>query len=378
MLLLLFTSLVSAGRPSYPTTAEMEMMRIGAEQFGQASCEAATFNVRICVDYQTYWKTGLDTAGLPMRLEPPTTEKLLIVSVGQTFRGGSWMSTALGDTTSVSGQRSAVDSHVAFARFVKARFGVSSDFIVNTYSSPFQNDLMSWYPAGTRFKFGTITPGMYADVAYQKLLDEAMNSTSLAEYCAVVFIRADIFLKPGFFHYFRFFDKITFSFILGKTINKDESLRPIVGDILLHVPRSFFNIFNNGFRLFHDSYRYYSVRSMGFMVNTYHWSNSADDVNPLYYIVNRAIVNVSRKDGVIYDDFDGIWEDNWNHSKADLLTQSHPTTLTPSADEFSVLSTSSKSADKEWQTAEIVGIAVGAVIAVSLIVGFCLRRGSRK
>ena len=337
---------VNAGRPTYPSTDEMEMMRKGSELFGQKVCAVDHFNVRLCEDYRKYWQTNNSSnTGAAMTLQAPTLGKLLIVSVGQTFRAGSWMSTEVGDRTAVPGQREAVESHLAFARYVNARFGVTSDFIVNTYSSPFQNDLVSWYPEGTHFKFGTITPGMYSDVAYQKLLDEALNATSLSQYCAVVFIRADIFLKPGFFHYFRFFDKITFSFILGKSISKDEFSRPLVGDILLHVPNSYFQIFRNGFRLFHDSYRFYSVASMGFMVNTYHWSNSADDVNPLYYIVNRKVANESRNDGVTYDDFDGIWADDLNYTKVDRI-QIDTVTVTPDSSEavFSASGPTSSSA----------------------------------
>ena len=220
--------------PKYPSTAELHSMRLSSEAFGQADCQSF-FRSEICDDYTKYWKTLPNAAVASVNSEDFAGFKLLIVSVGQTFRGGGFRSTASGDDSSVSGQREAAESHFAFARYLKKRYNIDTDFVVNTYTSQFQSLLQSWYPANTKFKFGTINPALTAEVAYQRLLNDgvdlARTNGTLTGYGAVLFIRADIFLKPGFFHYFRLFDRLTFSFIVQKSHSRlGINRRPQVGD----------------------------------------------------------------------------------------------------------------------------------------------------
>jgi hypothetical protein len=310
----------STGGPRYPSDDQMNASCADANAIGASACsdDPFTTNSDVCKDYIDYWRT----ADYNHQVRAPTTSttnpfpgKLLIISVGQSFRGGGHKTFINGTQASIDGQHSAVMSHLALTRYLKYRYNISSDFIVNTYHSDHDTLLQSWYPPNTSFMFGSMDTTISAKEAYEKFLDTSWNATELSrsEYGGVLFLRVDIFLKPGFFHFFDPFKaKLVFPFIVTNAENgvplKWVDGTPLVGDITFFAPRSLFHLFDkDGVKLFHDVYSEYPPDDIYFMVNTYHDANSQKASNPLYYIVNRPISTVARQVSSNYDDFDGNW-----------------------------------------------------------------------
>ena len=325
MLHLLILSGALAERPKYPADSDLVELRAEADKAGLVACE--TGNHQVCRDYERYWKTNsYNFTDLNFSRDAPF-KKMLIISVGQTFRGGGRFSTSIGDADAVNGQHDAVASHMAFSRYLKYRFDVNVDFLVNTYSSQYNNLLQSWYPTGTQFKFGTVNSSLTAEFAYQNLLNSAVRlRRRIGDYGGVFFIRADLYLKPQFFQAFTFYDRVTFPFIVERRNSKLlTNKRPQIGDVLLYVPNRYFGLMyaRDGFRLFHDAYNHYNVSQMGFMLNTYHECNSQEAANPLYRMVNRPISNDTADIGRTYDDFDGVWEDDDAYIKLEISNVPH-------------------------------------------------------
>ena len=328
----------------YPSSDALSKLKASAVSFGAASCTANSTS-NSCVEYQKYWSHSSDSDAYNLQINKDEDfdkakklgfGKLLIISAGQTFRTGGRFNVDAGTSDSLEPQHDAVKSHMAFARYLHERYNITTDFIVETYrSNHCVNEancaLTEWYPNGSTIKVeemitpetdlskrAIITAAKKSVIGYERLLNLGISRIrNLADYGAVFFIRADLKLKPSFFHYFDLFDRITFSFICESRANKLEpsingNLRPQIGDMLAYVPRKHFNVFRHKgqFKLYHDAYNFYRANTIGFMVNTYHTANSQNYENPLYDIVNRPASNDTEDVGRDYNDFDGIWTDD--------------------------------------------------------------------
>lgn len=345
MRLTLILSVIVTARPKFPSNADLERMRDEAESLGEAACD---MHEPLCAEYRKYWKIrspsrNTDIEGIKSDSIRKAKErgfgKLLMIMVGQTFRGGGHNDKASGTSSSVRHQKDAAESHLAFARYMQYRFGIHTDFIVETYPSKHIANLYNWYPNGSVHTTPRFKPkGEYLNrvfrpdlmksmLAYETLLNLGLShARNFSDYGAVLFVRADVKLKPGFFHYFDLFDRITFPFICELPVSKLPSNdRPQIGDLIAYVPSSFFQVFRHKgqFKLYHDAYNFYRENTTGFMVNSYHGTNSEIVKNPLYYIVNRKQADVVQDVGRTYDDFDGIWDDDDSYKK--LTDENYPT-----------------------------------------------------
>ena len=344
--------------PRYPSSQEMKQLKNAAISFGKASCSSDSSS-QSCREYQRYWSFGSATSDdVNVNRKQDLAKainsgfgKLLIISVGQTFRSGGRLSVEAGTEESIGPQHDAVMSHMAFSHYMQNRYNIKTDFIVETYPSPYCQDeahckLSEWYPKGTTIKLEDMItddpPESYFEkralipsskrslFGYERLLNLGISrAQKISEYGGVLFIRADLKLKPGFFHYFDLFDKITFSFISERRARRltglpNGNLRPQIGDMLVYVPRKHSSVFNKKgqFKLYHDAYNFFDANRIGFMVNTYHDSNSKNNANPLYEIVNRPATNSTADEGRHYDDFDGIWANDDAYTKYKLTRNS--------------------------------------------------------
>jgi len=102
-----------------------------------------------------------------------------------------------------------------------------------------------------------------------------------------------LFLKPAFFASFRFFEKVTFPFISDIRFDKEARVNlkgTVMSPWLLYFPKRFFPMLDPESYSFFipngdcgmQSYRYYPVDDIGYMLNTLHYLASDIEVNPLY------------------------------------------------------------------------------------------------
>jgi len=212
---------------------------------------------------------------------------VLVIMVGGVFRKGGHLGVEIGQVESIPEQKLASESHMRFKDFLKSsEFDLDTEFLINTYSTELDDKLRSFYPSDiTRFNFNT-TPNL----GYPKLLNDAVvqasSTTPFEKYEAVVFIRIDLFLKDGFFSTFKRYDKLTVPFVEG--VGNLPNKRPRINDLILYVPKAFFDIFKLGtVSLHHGSFNDYNSEDIGFMTDTMYLANADICPNPLYRIVNR-------------------------------------------------------------------------------------------
>jgi hypothetical protein len=260
--------------------------------------------------------------------------KILIILTGATFRFGGQHNLDIGDEKSYDGQKEACLSHLRFAEHLETNYNMTSDFIFESYATPYQEDLRSWYPNNSQITFHQPFK------SYPWLLNTAVSRISdIEQYSAVLFIRGDLFLKDGFVKAFKLFEKITFSFIVRKIHwLHGHNKRPKVGDMILYVPKKHFYVMSRGtISLSHDSYNDYHAEHLGFMVEGAHDANSEKYPNPLYRIVNRPESTKVDEEAKTMADFDGIWEDDLRYPKM-------PETSYPSRDLFASAASPASSA----------------------------------
>jgi len=79
---------------------------------------------------------------------------------------------------------------------------------------------------------------------------------------------------------------------------------------MLYVPSQYYEAFHdNKVHLHHDCYEEYpTYMPVGFMVATYHDSDSEKDWNPIYKIVNRPETTTWASEGYTIADFEGTWD----------------------------------------------------------------------
>jgi len=210
---------------------------------------------------------------------------VLIIMVGGTFRLGGRFSLQIGEEDAFDDQKLAAESHMKFRDLLRTKYDTEAEFLLNTYSTKFDEQLRSWYPPESRAYF--LNGPM---VQYDNLLNDAVakasDSTFFEKYSAVIFIRIDLFLKPEFFDHFKLFDKLTFPFIEHDHF-MDRS--PIVNDLIFYVPRKYFYIFAyKTVSLHHGSFGDYVADHIGLMVDTMNYSGHDICPNPIYRIVNRS------------------------------------------------------------------------------------------
>ena len=322
----------NVGKGHYPTTADLEKMVQRSEIIGQAACREDE-DSQDCKDYREYYTTPADISNVDDKTGEAQAylkenkrlaiergfegKKLLIISSGGTFREGGNGVHAMGKPESVETQRKASESHVAFARYVKYAFGIETDFLVNTYNTAFDETLKTFYPAGTDFTFREFDKNTVRHVIFGHGIQHASEREDfpkLDEYAAVFFIRPDLYLKPGFFSYFKPFDKFTLGF-LAMSFQELDPVESMNCDILLYAPHSTFEVVSESiagsvyvFYMNEFNFKPFKGLPVGFMINTFHVTDSKQTSNPLYFIVDRPESKKSISLGLTYDDYIGNWE----------------------------------------------------------------------
>jgi len=241
---------------------------------------------------------------------------VLVILVGAAFRWGGQSNLSIGSSESFPDQKMACESHLDLARHLSS-LGLTTRFLVNSYTSQYDSVLKSWYPPDTTWRLHNPFKG------YQWLLDDAVSSIPddmLYTYTGILLIRIDLFVKPEFIAKFELYDKVMFPqatprLYFEMTLNK----RPTVSDMILFIPaRHFGYLASKSVSLHECSYNDYNSSDIGFMIRSRHEADSAKDWNPLYRIVNRAEApNLCDRGWLDHcpgtdslSAFSGIWDDD--------------------------------------------------------------------
>ena len=235
--------------------------------------------------------------------------KLLFIIAGGSFRIGSTQNRNYGSKEAYNEQIRASKSHIDFINHLKNKYNILIDVIISTYSTDYDNDLINIYSDyiidKNLFKYdnGNGLKGIH------NIFRESYKHY-LKDYDAVLFFRIDIILKQKLFDIFNpYCQKILFPFILSKInvtnrniYDKYPSGHPKHSDMLLFIPKKYFNIINI-INIGHGTWEELVGGECGFvnhgkniltyddfdcMIYSYHDSDSEKDWNPLYYTVNRG------------------------------------------------------------------------------------------
>jgi hypothetical protein len=233
-----------------------------------------------------------------MKPRDAPTKKGLICYYGGAFRDGGNASSVQDTDRGYDAQYYATQTHLKLTEVIKAK-GYNVDTIINTYHSTYEKDLTKWYDVYDII-FNTLNKNIKSTIGRDNLIRSSIkNIKNLTpdNYDFVLFIRIDLFLKPGFFDILDInSNKINFianNYDTNTCLTHNKQKDPVVVDLILFVPKKFFYILDSNFKLNHDAWTYYkqmykvSDNDLGFMTDQIFDSNSYRDLNNFYLMVSR-------------------------------------------------------------------------------------------
>lgn len=222
----------------------------------------------------------------------------LICYYGGAFRDGGNTSSLQDTDIGYNGQYYATQTHLKLTEVLNKK-GYKVDTIINTYHSTYEKELTKWYNVYDII-FNTLNKKINSTDGRDKLIRSSINNIKNLtpnDYDFILFIRIDLFLKPDFFKILDInSDKINFianNYDTNSCITHNTYKDPVVVDLFLFVPKKYFYILDEKFKLSHDSWSYYKKTyklndtDLGFMTNDVFDSNSYRDINNYYLMVSR-------------------------------------------------------------------------------------------
>jgi hypothetical protein len=251
-------------------------------------------------------------------------KKGIFFITGESFRIGLQGTRVRGTSDSLEEQEMATMSQLSF--FSRIKEEVDFKIKIITYSTDFDNKIREWfkeYDADISFLDNLI--------GYDNLYKECVSTIDLSEDIDFVFfMRIDLILKKKFLDVFildeekikypsvcwitSFLDPVTVPH--HKTFKKN---RHRVNDLMLYVPKKFFNELKDGEILItpHEACDFmgdYVYNNVDFFLDTYHDSDSYKDRNPIYKIANRPESNKWYSEGYTVG-HDPILDNNKSYSE---------------------------------------------------------------
>ena len=242
------------------------------------------------------------------------SKKGLVCYYGGAFRDGQNGSSKQDSEKGFDSQYYSTQTHLKLTEVIKSK-GYSVDTIINTYHSTYENILTTWYKP-YEILLNHINKKIKSTVGRDNLISSAIKNIKKItpdDYDFILFIRIDLFLKPDFYKLLNTkSDKIQFlahNFYQGHCGFTEEK-DPEVVDLILFVPKKYFYILNDNFKLNHNAWSYYKKQylltdsDMSFMTDLRFDSNTYLDYNP-YYIIsgrpeNKIIHNYEKTNSKLY------------------------------------------------------------------------------
>ena len=223
--------------------------------------------------------------------------KCLIIFAGESFRMGGQYSRNIGSDESFQPQYKAAESHIKFINSLIKK-EITYDLFINTYETPFYNDLIKWYSNLNSFY---IKNDHNIKNNLQNLFNEVLNikRNTLDSYDFILCARIDMCFKDYFIEQFNpLWEKIMFPSICFIPYHTTINNEPRVNDTMIFIPKKLFSVIPN-FNINHYSWYNYKKYcnmtndNLDLILSTYHDSDTAKDWNPLYYLVGRNMKDES-------------------------------------------------------------------------------------
>ena len=237
-----------------------------------------------------------------------SSNKGLIIFLGESYRLGGQHNRNKGSTQSYNGQILAYQSHIKFIQNLNLNYNINTDIYISTYNTKFNEDTLKIYN-----ELNIIGYDFYKNLqGLNGLFHNTIKKIKdINNYNFICYIRIDLRLKPKFREIFNpNWETIHFPmdhYIGHESING----HPQVSDTILFIPKKYYKYIRN-IKLApeHLAWLYLmtqtdlTIYDLDTMLNTFHDSDSAKDWNPLYYIVNRWQCPKFHSRGHIFDKYD--------------------------------------------------------------------------
>jgi len=227
--------------------------------------------------------------------------KGLLVILGESFRSGGQESRVRGNPESVPEQMLACDSHIRLIEHLKKTYNTDISVFLATYTTPYDRELLHMYS-----KY-LIDHKILGDVVgLNNLFRMALHSTTISKYDFVFYVRVDLLLKKDLFAVFNpNLQTIHFPFVCWIKWNKFGN-DPRVCDTFLFIPKKYYSYLPY-INIYHGTWCELTNRTnltyddMDTFATTYHDSNTENDCNPFYSIVNRPEATTWFSEGHNFD-----------------------------------------------------------------------------
>ena len=227
-------------------------------------------------------------------------KKGLLILYGESFRTGN-RNTRIRDLEEcIEPQKNASNTHNELIQYVKKRYNISMDVLINTYDTKYEKELKGYYENPTFYSHKEL-------LGWDKICQTAIDKVDKSKYSFILFTRIDIFIKPEFNTLFNpSWDKIKFlspmedEILCGFRKDKNGIHYPYTNPIFVFYPEKYFYVLNN-MNAGHDIWSHYmdehhlTENDMDFMVDYQFDANTATVKNPYYKMTGR-------EEGPIYMD----------------------------------------------------------------------------
>jgi hypothetical protein len=221
-------------------------------------------------------------------------KKGLLVLYGESFRDGLQHDRTTSTEKGFIGQIEASDSHIKFMETIKNKYDYNMDISIFTYCTKYNEELKNKYK-----NFKIIFNCENEIIGWNNIAMKSLNNYDLSNnfdvftYDFILLTRIDICFKDEFINNFKINNEKVLFVSQQWSINKCyENGNPLINPTIISIPKKHFNITKN-ISVYHDSWNLLNINydlsnnDMGFMLNTYHDSDSYKDYNPYYYMVGR-------------------------------------------------------------------------------------------
>lgn len=235
--------------------------------------------------------------GTKINDEKERGSRILMLLAGESFRDGGQHNRARGTENSFDPQRKASFSHMKMMDYVSSKYNVEFDVFVTSYKTKYEKNLLEWYKnrlVGSSFKENP--------AGLENIIREVLNNECLDGYDSILVSRIDLEYKEYLSGIFDpHWNKIMLTSVCwlfsgphyqSAYMAGAPHWAPRISDTIQFIPKKFMDRAKKTFFMSHEAWANYkahgfSQEDMGFMLDTYHDSDSAKDYNPLYKMASR-------------------------------------------------------------------------------------------
>lgn len=222
-----------------------------------------------------------------------------IILYGESFRYGNYTTRIKGGPESFEEQILCAKNQMNFVKYIQEKYSLQIDIYIQSYTTQYDTELDLVYE--TNLKHSIYHKNLLGRFKLTNLGKNEIKKSGI-DYKFIMFMRIDIILKDKFFEVFNpNWEIMMFPFIgLYSFFEK----RCKVCDMIIFIPKKYYYLINYIYpdhylwtKLLNDNLA--TLEDFDVIIPTYHSSNTYEDINPFYYIVNRN-VSLRRQ---ISDDF---------------------------------------------------------------------------